>query len=97
MSAGISRTPRAATPSARAGLFSGAVGLALALAACASGGSSAGGSSAAAPGPLEIAAFSPFTGPNAPYGYFQYTGCVAAGRTVPGRTTHTAASVRSRL
>ena len=27
---------------------------------------------------LEIAAFSPFTGPNAPYGYFQYAGCVSA-------------------
>jgi branched-chain amino acid transport system substrate-binding protein len=78
MSAGISRTPRAAALSARAGFFSGAIGLALALAACASGGWPAGGSSAAASGPLEIAAFSPFTGPNAPYGYFQYTGCVAA-------------------
>ena len=78
MSAGMFRTRRVATPGARAGLLSGAVGLALALAACASGGSQAGGSPAAAPGPLEIAAFSPFTGPNAPYGYFQYTGCVAA-------------------
>lgn len=49
------------------------------LAAC--GGSSGGGGGSTAAGgsyPLEIAAFSPFTGPNAAYGYFQYTGCVAA-------------------
>lgn len=47
------------------------------LAAC--GGSSGGGSTAGGGSyPLEIAAFSPFTGPNAAYGYFQYTGCVAA-------------------
>jgi ABC-type branched-subunit amino acid transport system substrate-binding protein len=81
MSAGKYRTRRVATLGARAGLLSGAVGLA--LAACASGASSTGassngGSSAGGSSPLEIAAFSPFTGPNAPYGYFQYTGCVAA-------------------
>lgn len=28
--------------------------------------------------PLEIAVFSPFTGPNAEYGYFNYDGCVSA-------------------
>ena len=62
MSAGKYRTRRVATLGARAGLLSGAVGLA--LAACASGASSAGGSSAGGSSPLEIAVFSPFTGPN---------------------------------
>ena len=32
----------------------------------------------AAKSPLEIAVFSPFTGPNAEYGYFNYDGCVVA-------------------
>ena len=31
---------------------------------------------------LEVAVFSPFTGPNAPYGYFQYAGCVPAVRLI---------------
>ena len=52
----------------------------LALAAC--GGSTGSGGSSG--GTLEIAAFSPFTGPNAPYGYFQYTGCVAATHAING-------------
>lgn len=52
----------------------------LALAACGGSAGSAGGSG----GTLEIAAFSPFTGPNAPYGYFQYTGCVAAVHAING-------------
>ena len=52
----------------------------LALAAC--GGSTGSGGSSG--GTLEIAAFSPFTGPNAPYGYFQYTGCVAAAHAING-------------
>jgi branched-chain amino acid transport system substrate-binding protein len=54
-----------------------AAGLAgLGLTACGGGGGSTGGAGGSYP--LEIAAFSPFTGPNAAYGYFQYTGCVAA-------------------
>jgi branched-chain amino acid transport system substrate-binding protein len=58
-------------------------GLALAggLAACGGGSASGGSASGSA---LEIAAFSPFTGPNAPYGYFQYTGCVAAVHAING-------------
>ena len=69
----------AVAPGARLALAGGVVGLA--LTACAGRAPSAGGSSSTSAGgssALEIAAFSPFTGPNAPYGYFQYTGCVSA-------------------
>src|ERR1017187_6863836 len=69
----------AVAPGARLALAGGVVGLA--LTACAGRSPSAGGSSSTSTGgssALEIAAFSPFTGPNAPYGYFQYTGCVSA-------------------
>jgi branched-chain amino acid transport system substrate-binding protein len=74
-------------PAPRAGLALVGAVAGLSLAACSSGtpSSSAGGasstggaSSAGGSYSLEVAAFSPFTGPNAPYGYFQYTGCVAA-------------------
>jgi ABC-type branched-subunit amino acid transport system substrate-binding protein len=55
----------------------------LALAACSGNTSPAGGSSAAGgSATLEVAAFSPFTGPNAPYGFFQYAGCAAAVRAI---------------
>jgi branched-chain amino acid transport system substrate-binding protein len=40
--------------------------------------SSAGGSSGGSSSKLEIAVFSPFSGPNAIYGYFNYNGCVPA-------------------
>ena len=69
----------AVAPGARLALAGGGGGLA--LTACAGSSPSAGGSSSTSTGgssALEIAAFSPFTGPNAPYGYFQYTGCVSA-------------------
>jgi branched-chain amino acid transport system substrate-binding protein len=69
-------------PRARLALVSGVAGLA--LAACSSGSTSASGGASATGGSfsLEVAAFSPFTGPNAPYGYFQYTGCVAAAHAI---------------
>jgi branched-chain amino acid transport system substrate-binding protein len=77
MSASTRTTRRSAVPGARLALVTGLAGLA--LAACSGGGSSStGSSSGGGPGVLEIANFSPFTGPNAPYGYFQYTGCVSA-------------------
>jgi len=71
-----------AAPHARLALVSGVVGLA--LAACSGTPSSSGGPSSSTGGSfsLELAAFSPFTGPNAPYGYFQYTGCVAAVQSI---------------
>jgi branched-chain amino acid transport system substrate-binding protein len=50
------------------------------LSACA--GSAGGSASSGGTYPLSVAAFSPFTGPNAPYGYFQYTGCVAAAHAI---------------
>lgn len=66
---------RSAALGARLALAAGVVGLALtACSSSASSGSSTTGGSQV----LEIANFSPFTGPNAPYGYFQYTGCVSA-------------------
>ena len=76
MSRGGHRTRWSAAHGARLAL---AGGLGLALAACARSAATGGGSSATGgSATLEIAAFSPFTGPNAAYGYFQYTGCVAA-------------------
>src|ERR1700733_2691996 len=66
----------AVAPGARLALAGGVMGLA--LTACGSSPSTGGSSSASGSSALEIAAFSPFTGPNAPYGYFQYTGCVSA-------------------
>lgn len=68
-----------AAPRARLALVGAVVGLA--LAACSGAPSSTGGTTGGASS-LEVAAFSPFTGPNAPYGYFQYTGCVAAVRSI---------------
>jgi len=41
-----------------------------------------GAASASSSYQLEIAAFSPFSGPNAAYGYFQYSGCVPAVRLI---------------
>src|ERR1017187_3059206 len=73
----------AVAPGARLALAGGVVGLA--LTACAGSSPSAGGSSSTSTGgssALEIAAFSPFTGPNAPYGSFQYTGCVSAAHAI---------------
>jgi branched-chain amino acid transport system substrate-binding protein len=75
MSRGGHRTRWSAAHGARLAL---AGGLGLTLAACAGSAATGGASPAGASATLEIAAFSPFTGPNAPYGYFQYTGCVAA-------------------
>jgi len=76
MSRGGHRARWSAAHGARLAL---AGGLGLTLAACAGSAATGGGASpAGASATLEIAAFSPFTGPNAPYGYFQYTGCVAA-------------------
>ena len=74
------RTWRATAPGARLALVGGLVGLA--LAACGTSSPSGGSPSAGGSSTLEVAAFSPFTGPNAPYGYFQYTGCVSAVRVI---------------
>jgi branched-chain amino acid transport system substrate-binding protein len=49
----------------------------LALTGCASS-TSSGTGNGGGQYTLQVAAYSPFTGPNAPYGYFQYAGCVAA-------------------
>jgi branched-chain amino acid transport system substrate-binding protein len=77
MSAGRQRARWGAARGAGVVIAAGLVGVA--LAACSSGASSPGTSSAGGgSSALEVAAFSPFTGPNAAYGYFQYTGCVAA-------------------
>ena len=80
MSADEHRRQRPAGLKMAAVLTASAAGLGLAACAGSGGGSTGTGSGSGASGsyPLEIAAFSPFTGPNAAYGYFQYTGCVAA-------------------
>lgn len=41
-----------------------------------------GGSTSPGGGPLEIAVFSPFSGPNADYGFFEYAGCPPAVRLI---------------
>lgn len=51
-----------------------ALGLGIVLLAVACGSSTGGGGGAA----LEIAVFSPFSGPNADYGFFEYAGCPPA-------------------
>lgn len=57
------------------------VSLMLGLAACASSGGGRGGAQGAE-SPLEIAVFSPFSGPNADYGFFEYAGCPPGVRLV---------------
>ncbi|HEY6277704.1 MAG TPA: ABC transporter substrate-binding protein [Streptosporangiaceae bacterium] len=81
MSATTHRTRWPASPGVRLAAAAAVAGLALTLAACGSA-SSGGTSSSGGSYSLEIAEFSPFTGPNAPYGYFQYTGCVSAMRAI---------------
>jgi ABC-type branched-subunit amino acid transport system substrate-binding protein len=61
-------------------LFAG-LSLALGLTACGSGGSGGSGGQGAN-SPLEIAVFSPFSGPNADYGFFEYAGCPPAVRLI---------------
>jgi branched-chain amino acid transport system substrate-binding protein len=51
-----------------------AIPVVLALSACSSGGSNNGKGST----PLEIAVYSPFSGPNADYGFFEHAGCPPA-------------------
>ncbi len=59
------------TPGRKAALVL-AAGLAIVSGACGSSGAAADTS------PLEIAVFSPFSGPNADYGFFEYAGCPPA-------------------
>lgn len=65
------------TRGARQGLLLG-LSLILVLSACTSTKSGAQGYK----GPLEIAVFSPFSGPNADYGFFEYAGCPPAIRLI---------------
>jgi branched-chain amino acid transport system substrate-binding protein len=63
-------------------LFAG-LSLALGLTACGSSSGGSGGSGGqGANSPLEIAVFSPFSGPNADYGFFEYAGCPPAVRLI---------------
>ncbi len=74
MPANKHRRPWPVRPAVKAAAAAGLTSLA--LAACGGGGAQAGTTGGSYP--LEIAAFSP----NAAYGYFQYTGCVAAMRAI---------------
>jgi branched-chain amino acid transport system substrate-binding protein len=56
--------------------------LGLGLVACGSSGSSPGGTTQGSNSTLEIAVFSPFSGPNADYGFFEYAGCPPAVRLI---------------
>jgi branched-chain amino acid transport system substrate-binding protein len=63
------------------GLLAG-LSLALGLAACSSSNSSSGPGAQGSHSTLEIAVFSPFSGPNADYGFFEYAGCPPAVRLI---------------